>query len=134
MDSRLELFDHMKDPEMCIMNDGIIYIAFCRMERTDRHGEAVEFINTEHLVEKILAKINNIESGAAQLSTKTLVDDNNKPIWYHTEKAKFLQVSNQALKSQERLIARMEMSQRKGRQPKMNLKKQRIPSFILRTL
>ncbi|RNA08534.1 hypothetical protein BpHYR1_038389 [Brachionus plicatilis] len=71
---------------MCKDHDGTTYIAFCCIERTDRLGEAVEFINNPTFEgRKLLAKLDDIELGAAQWSKKTMVDQDGKPIWYHAE-------------------------------------------------
>ncbi|RNA10964.1 hypothetical protein BpHYR1_010313, partial [Brachionus plicatilis] len=73
------------------------------------HGEAVEVMNRMTFEgRKLLAKMNDIESGAAQWSKKTAVDQDGKPIWYHAEKAKYLERTNHTMETQERLIVHVE--------------------------
>ena len=70
------------------------------MKRMDRNGEAVESINTLKFEgRRLLAKLNDIESGAAQWSKKTIVSPDDKPIWYHAEKARYLERTNHTLES-----------------------------------
>ncbi|RMZ99437.1 hypothetical protein BpHYR1_034094 [Brachionus plicatilis] len=69
LDNTLALVDNLKVLEMSRDHDGTTYIAFCRMERLDRHGEAIEFMNSMTLEgRKLQAKLNDIESGTAQWS------------------------------------------------------------------
>ncbi|RNA27633.1 hypothetical protein BpHYR1_014768 [Brachionus plicatilis] len=79
------------------------------MERPNRHGEAVIFMNSMTFEgRKLLAKLNDIESGAAQWSKKTMMDQYGKPIWLHAEKAKYFERTNHNMESQERLIVHIE--------------------------
>lgn len=81
LDSKLGFVDHLKVPEMCRNHDGTTYIAFCRMEWTDMHSEDVEFINTITFKgRKLLAKLNDIEMGAPQWLTKTILGPDGNPI------------------------------------------------------
>ncbi|RNA41790.1 hypothetical protein BpHYR1_051303 [Brachionus plicatilis] len=112
MDNTLRPVDNLKVPEMCRDHDGTTSIAFCRIERPDRHGEDVKFMNSMTLEgRKLMAKLNDIEFGAAQWSKKTMVDQDGKPIWYHVEKTNYLERTKHSMESQERLIAHIEQEQ-----------------------
>ncbi|RNA12138.1 hypothetical protein BpHYR1_004407 [Brachionus plicatilis] len=56
--------------------------------------------------------MNDIESGAAQWSKKTAVDQDGKLIWYHAEKAKYIERTNHTMETQERLIVHVEQGRK----------------------
>lgn len=102
LDVRFELVEKVKVPERCKYQDGVIYIAYCRFERTDRHQDAAQYLN--QLVfrgRQLIAKVNDVESGLAQWSTLQFNDEDGNPLYFHGEKVKLLNSINRGLDAKE---------------------------------
>ena len=101
LDSKFGLIQLLTIPKMCESHEGKTFMAFCRMEKPEYHGEVAKFFNFQEFEQrKINVSQNNLPTEMAKWyhSNNTFKVYNDKRMFYHEQKTEYMASQNTTVK------------------------------------